>query len=575
MIFDFNFYATSLLIIGLINLALSLILLNFKNKSAKGFSITFFFISIWIIGFSFELASTSLNQKILFINIKYLGYFFTPTFLFFSIVEYLNLSRFIIKFNKIILIFIPSFFLGILYTNNFHNLFFEFLFLDLTGNIPLVSYKSGLVYLVSYVYFYVCLIVIFVLLIIHFYQKPTFYKKQIALIFISILTPLFFQIVSYFGYKPFGNIGLLEFSLVFSTFFLLINLIFFKLFSISPINNKEVIESLELGILVLNSNLDIVFVNHKMVQMIGVNENSLIGFNSNKTFIFNNKIFEAINNRINRKDVFEFNNSFFEVSVSFIETPKMFYVLEFNAIEQNESIQNNLLKRIKDLEELNSLKDKLFSIIAHDLKSPFASLLSMFNMANEDNFSKEDFKVFLPKITESVEYTSTLIDNLLSWCRSQINAIDFNIERVFLKKIIDDEIIFFNNKAIEKKIKIYNEILENDFILADKNSIQLVLRNLFSNAIKFCRTNDTITISFQIKEDKGIVIFKDTGVGMTHDVVEKLFGGEIFTTYGTNNEKGTGLGLLLSKDFIEKSGGEIFVESKVNVGTSFFITFPN
>lgn len=101
--------------------------------------------------------------------------------------------------------------------------------------------------------------------------------------------------------------------------------------------------------------------------------------------------------------------------------------------------------------------------------------------------------------------------------------------------------------------------------------MQLVFRNLFSNAIKFCKVGDSITVSYQVKEDRGTIVFKDTGVGMKNDSVEKLFGNEIFTTYGTNNEKRTGLGLLLSKDYVEKSGGQIFVESEI--GTTFFITF--
>jgi signal transduction histidine kinase len=376
------------------------------------------------------------------------------------------------------------------------------------------------------------------------------------------------------GYKPIGNIDLLEFSLIVFSILVLINLLFFSLFKDSQFNKLKILELLEQGIIVLNNKFEILYFNNSTEKYFNQNKSIELGANLLTSIDLSKEAVEILNKKIDKKCLQEINNNIIEVSIKYYYETEQYFILEFNDLTISQSTSVDFLKKIKDLEESNSLKDKLFSIITHDLKSPFASLLSMFHIADEDNFTHDDFKSFLPKITESIDYTSTLIDNLLSWCRSQINSIDFEIEEVKLKNIVDNEVSFFTFKANEKELKIVNELNTNDFVLADKDSLQLVFRNLFSNAIKFCKVGDSITVSYQVKEDRGTIVFKDTGVGMKNDSVEKLFGNEIFTTYGTNNEKGTGLGLLLSKDYVEKSGGQIFVESEIGIGTTFFITFP-
>lgn len=134
---------------------------------------------------------------------------------------------------------------------------------------------------------------------------------------------------------------------------------------------------------------------------------------------------------------------------------------------------------------------------------------------------------------------------------------------------------FFIKKAAEKSIQIINELSSDLVVNADRNTVQLIFRNLFSNAIKFCRENNTISISSQIIEEKETIVFKDSGIGMSNEKLKKLFSSEIFTTLGTDNEKGTRLGLLLCEDFLNKTGGKIHIESVVGVGTTFYIQFGN
>jgi signal transduction histidine kinase len=197
----------------------------------------------------------------------------------------------------------------------------------------------------------------------------------------------------------------------------------------------------------------------------------------------------------------------------------------------------------------------------------------MLRIVSDDDISHEEFKQYLPKLTENVDYTSSLLENLLNWSKSQIDAVKVVIEPILLKDLVDAEITFFNKLSLEKNIQINNNIASDYLLNADRNTVQLVFRNLFSNAIKFCKSGDSIMLSTQEINGEETVVFKDTGIGMSADKVKKLFGTETFTTLGTDKEKGTGLGLLLCKDFLNKTGGKIHVESEVGVGTTFYIQF--
>lgn len=229
----------------------------------------------------------------------------------------------------------------------------------------------------------------------------------------------------------------------------------------------------------------------------------------------------------------------------------------------------------KNLEELNSLKDKLFSVISHDIRTPIISIKSVLELVNNDDISEDEFKKILPEILRNIDSASMLIDNTLHWVKDQMKGEKAIIENFNLTELAASNINQLKVKLFEKDITIVNQLYEPFDVRADKEMVNLVLRNLFLNAIKFSNRGESIYIS-AVKINQEIeVCIKDNGIGMNPEKLGTLFNDKIqFAAFGTENEKGSGLGLLLCKDFIEKSNGSIRAESELGKGSKFCFKLP-
>jgi signal transduction histidine kinase len=243
--------------------------------------------------------------------------------------------------------------------------------------------------------------------------------------------------------------------------------------------------------------------------------------------------------------------------------------------KQKEEIQTTA----SELEKANKTKDKFFSIIAHDLKSPFNSLLgfSELLLENHKEYDENERESYLKIINEVAKNTYELLETLLTWARSQTDRLKFNPEKINIEALIYEIIFLLKETAKNKEIEILSKVDKEIVIYADKNMISTVIRNLISNAIKFTPVRGKITVVVYISNDNENVqvSVKDTGVGIPPETQSKLFKiTETVTTKGTENESGTGLGLILCKDFIEKHGGRIWVESVPTKGSEFLFTIP-
>jgi two-component system, sensor histidine kinase and response regulator len=252
------------------------------------------------------------------------------------------------------------------------------------------------------------------------------------------------------------------------------------------------------------------------------------------------------------------------------QTNKELTIQKNEILHKNEEIEAQSLH----LQELNQVKDRLFSIISHDLRSPMSQLESILSLIESNNMSDAELRFFLPEINKNIRYTTDITNNLLYWAKSQMQGITFNPEVIDLYEITNYKINLFGIAAGRKELILKNDVPKDTKIFADRNMIDLILRNLVSNAVKFCQKGNSITIKSQVSDNKLLVSVVDTGVGIPAENLSKLFGNENFTTRGTANEKGTGLGLTLCKDFVEKNGGTIWVESELGKGSAFHFTVP-
>jgi len=241
--------------------------------------------------------------------------------------------------------------------------------------------------------------------------------------------------------------------------------------------------------------------------------------------------------------------------------------------EKNEQVVNQNEK----LTELNSTKDKFFSIIGHDLKGPLNSLTSFSHLLinHTASLTEEEIRTIARDLDKSLKNLYELLENLLGWARSQTGKIEFNPENFNIAVVVRENIHLLAKAALNKKIKIEMLVDEEVMVNADINSVKTVTRNLLSNAIKFTNDEGVITIFIDEWKDCVEIGIHDTGVGMCKDDQQKIFDiSAKHSTLGTNKEKGTGLGLILCKEFIERNNGNISVESEESVGTTFKFTLP-
>ena len=227
--------------------------------------------------------------------------------------------------------------------------------------------------------------------------------------------------------------------------------------------------------------------------------------------------------------------------------------------------------------ELNATKDKFFSIIAHDLKSPFNSILGFSKLLEEsvqekDSQSTEEYASIIRK---STQHTMDLLMNLLEWSRSQTGRMEFTPEYLEIKSLVKEVLALFDQTAKQKSISISLDSFPNTTVLADQVLLSTILRNLISNAIKFTHPGGMIELSSRQIGLELQVCVRDNGVGIKREDLTKVFRiEESISKPGTQNEQGTGLGLLLCKEFVEKHGGKIWVESTHEKGSAFYFTLP-
>ncbi|NIK73152.1 signal transduction histidine kinase/ligand-binding sensor domain-containing protein [Thermonema lapsum] len=229
------------------------------------------------------------------------------------------------------------------------------------------------------------------------------------------------------------------------------------------------------------------------------------------------------------------------------------------------------------LEQLNATKDRFFSILAHDIKGPLNSLTAFLDiMSNHlDEMSKEDIQFMSSSLNRSVKNLYQLLENVLSWSRSQMGVIEYNFEEFPLKNVVKENLQLLQMTAANKGIELLDEVPSDIVVYADQPSLHTIIRNLLSNAIKFTAEGGKVSVGAFVDGQKAIVYVRDTGVGMPKEIQERLFKvDKRVSTKGTANETGTGLGLILVKEFVERNGGAIWVESEVEVGTTFYFTLP-
>ncbi|MCS6822431.1 MAG: tetratricopeptide repeat-containing sensor histidine kinase [Microscillaceae bacterium] len=263
---------------------------------------------------------------------------------------------------------------------------------------------------------------------------------------------------------------------------------------------------------------------------------------------------------------------YFSFATSAIVLTVLLITLYYFRIAQKQ--KKEIAQQKAKLEELNATKNLLISLIGHDFRSPLTNIQGILNLLNTDTITHEEAKPYYPQMLQKATNTLDFLDNLLKWSKTQMEGLQISPTKIHLKTTACEIIELYQSSLENKKIEVICQIDEQHSVKADKEMLKAIVRNLISNAIKFTPEEGKIILKTTLKNEYIQVSIQDTGVGMPSEVRENLFKRTIKSQQGTNQEKGTGFGLLFVKDFVEKNGGTIWVESEEGKGTTFHFTLP-
>jgi len=373
------------------------------------------------------------------------------------------------------------------------------------------------------------------------------YKHEAALIAYFILYPFFTCIVYLYGFNPgidltFILFGILAVFFLKDTGYIIFSLSFsmvsYFLLAVVIEHQPYELQELNTGLYMLNQGLSLIFIFYGLFLL------------KNENTIYQTRI-------LNKNSILEEKN---------IHIQKQSSKLEESA---------DLLKQqATQLAELNTVKTKLFSIISHDLKAPMYAMRNLFKEAHEKNMSAEELKDNIPEVLKDMNYAVGLMENLLQWARAQMQAHTVNPEIVDIEKSIDEVYQSLHLQAKNKGVIMLNDAPPNVHGYIDKDMMSLVLRNLLSNAIKFTPEKGTISIGVHEHTSFIEIYVKDSGMGMDHEALAKIRNNDYFSTKGTASESGTGLGLMLCKEFLVRNGGQLYIESAPGEGSTFSFSVP-
>jgi len=587
---NLNWFSNLLILTAVVNISLAIYISKKRNVPGNiCFSLLLLACSEWALSNAIEYMVPIFTLKILLSKISYIGLTATPPLLLYFSVYFTRLNEKIsLRYLPLVWI-LPVIILIGAFTNEYHYLLWKE-YLPVNGVIGFsVFYRTGPgIYLYAGVS-YIMLVVSSYMIFMYYSNIQKVYKSQAFLIVLSFIFPWISNILYLLRLNPFPELDITPLAFCLTCITLYLAIIKASLFKLVPHGKETLFNSMPDAILVLDNELRIIDLNPSVKKLFG--ESEYIG---NKIY----EIFPEINQNMFIGNIyplkFEYKTyknditTWFDVLISGISgksAETAGYLLVFRDINIMKNSEELLKESEKKLIELNADKDKFFSLMAHDLKNPISSFMQITELLSSEynNLTEEDKYEIVETLKNSSNRIYELLQNILTWSRLQRGLIDYTPSLINLKYIIETNISLLKTNAESKDISINVFLGDNTIAFADANMLVAIVRNLLSNAIKFTPMGGEIIIrctEYQNKNNQNKnkyvqISISDTGIGLSEDDINKLFRIDTsFRMIGTSTDKGTGLGLILCKDFIEKHGGKIWVDSILGQGSTFSFTIP-
>lgn len=538
--------------------------------------------AIYTFGYAFEIVSTSLEQIMFWLRIEYIGIPFGTIMWFIIVLQYTGRQKFINKWVISLLMIVPMITFISHYTNEWHHLFYKSMTLDNSEGFPLVVLEKGPLYKLNVVYSYSFLVVGMILLFHMFIKASPRMRKSVAFMIIGSWGPYAFNFAYLIGL--FGlPIDISPFGFIFSGVFYLWGIYQFNMLRLAPLALQKVFASMQDAVMVFDLDHTLTSFNQSAKRVIAGINHDWIGRPATYVFSHYPDLLDTIRNGTSLDGKIQFSGStdeqFYHVHLSDIHdyhhrsAGRMMLLRNVTEMVRSEE---KLRDNARQLSELNTFKDKMFNVVAHDIRDPLAVLINLVEILEDDLADSDgEHEEIVREMSQQVQNTFTLVESLLDWFRSQRGGMIFNPVERDLAQAVQTNLRMLLVRSENKHIEIISDIRKETFVYADKEMLDLIIRNLLSNAIKFTEPGGRIHLQATHEHHKVTVSVSDTGAGLSPVQADTLLQEAYpISSMGTAGERGVGLGLTLCKEFVHLNGGEIWFESTPGQGSTFYFSIP-
>ncbi len=538
-------------------------------------------IALYALIASMEAASVSMHEKIFWSQFEYLTSTATAILFLLFAAEYTGKTPWLTWKARIILCSFPLLHFLLAATNHIHHQVWKYFTPSPAGQNIIIYHHGPVFYYITF-FIYVLLAAATTILIMSGQQASVLQRRQTRIIIVAAMIPWLFSLIYILNLSPVPGLNLIPISFLFTGLMILVAFYTYKFLHLVPVARDKLLEVMWDGMIVTDSEFRVVDINEKTLALFDVHINDVLG-KQVQIFLPEEKMLEKLKQE---KQTIHFyhqlmiceKHCYYEVRGSAVLNKSknpIGFLLVIHDITKRRQIEVEREALIDELHQANETKNRFFSIISHDLKNPFNTISGYVQLIREnwDDLPKEELLSLTDELYLSMKTTNAFLENLLSWARSQTGALKFHLKPEPLISLADSVLELTMPAASKKNINLSVNIPEDVWVEADANITCTVMRNLISNAIKFTQERGHIQVN-AIPADGTIYLqIIDDGVGIDPLIQKDLFKlDKTVSTSGTHDEQGSGLGLILCKEFIEKQGGTITVESEPGKGSTFTFT---
>lgn len=582
---NYNLYL-SILLMSATCCSLIICYLSWKRRDipiAISYGLCMLSTAFYSCGYAFEIVSSTLEQIRFWLRIEYIGIPFGTVFWFIMVLQYTGRQALVRRWIVALLLAVPTLTFVAHNTNEWHHLFYRSMSINMSKGFPMVTLVKGPLYVVHVAYAYIFFIIGMGLMTQMFRKATLRRKKQIAFMMIGSCWPYVFVLVylsnifnTPFDFSPFG--------FILSGVFYMWGIYQFNMLSLVPLALQKVFESMQDPVIVFDLDNRISSFNQSARQMIeGLNCKEAIGQPAAHIFSLYPKLLERIMQEASSDNKVKISGKtddrIYNVHMTMISDNHLKPVgkmLLLSDITETVRSEQRLLDNARQLSELNAFKDQMFNVVAHDIRDPLAVLVNLMELMEEEmQTCGESHEEIVSKMGEQIQNTFTLVENLLDWFRSQRGGMVFNPIAMELAQAVQTNVRLMQVRSVSKNIRIISDIPSGIYVFADKEMLDLIIRNLLSNAIKFTEYGGSIQLKADHEDGKIIASVSDTGAGISADQADSLLKEDFpVSSIGTAGERGVGLGLTLCREFVRLNGGEMWFDSAIAQGSTFYFSLP-